>query len=113
MNSCQKLSKMMLLMRKPLIDLCRTRWAERHTAYQRFYQCYKFIVMAMEVVALGLHKEDLSENFATATWDSDSKSSANSLLHAVTDLHLLVVFLTVFRRICLVSPLNYRVQLWT
>ena len=25
--------------RKPLIDMCKTRWAVRHSAYQHFYQC--------------------------------------------------------------------------
>ena len=28
--------------KKPLIDLCKTRWAERQTAYQHFYQAFKF-----------------------------------------------------------------------
>ena len=26
--------------RKPLLDLCKTRWVERHTAYQHFYQSF-------------------------------------------------------------------------
>ena len=26
--------------RKPLLDLCKTRWAERHSAYQHFYQTF-------------------------------------------------------------------------
>ena len=34
--------------RKPLFDLCRTRWAERHDAYRHFYQAYMFIVKALE-----------------------------------------------------------------
>ena len=32
--------------RKPLIDMCRTRWAGRHIAYSHFYQCYVYIVQA-------------------------------------------------------------------
>ena len=55
--------------RKPLIDLCR--WAEQHSAYQHFYQSYKYIVIAFEVIALGLHRDDLSDNYAAATWDPD------------------------------------------
>ena len=64
----------------------------------------------MEVIALGLHKEDLSENFATATWDSDSKSSANSLLHAVTDFQFLVVFLTVYQILSHLSGITIKLQ---
>lgn len=29
--------------RKPLIDTCRTRWAERHDAYSHFYSAFVFI----------------------------------------------------------------------
>ena len=36
--------------RKPLLDLCRTRWAECHSAYQHFYQAYSFIVQALELI---------------------------------------------------------------
>ena len=30
--------------RKSLLVLCNTRWAERHKAYQHFYQAYTYIV---------------------------------------------------------------------
>ena len=36
--------------RKPLLDLCRTRWAECHSAYQHSYQAYSFIVQAFELI---------------------------------------------------------------
>ena len=36
--------------RKPLLDLCRTCWAEHHSAYQHFYQAYSFIVQALELI---------------------------------------------------------------
>ena len=51
---------------KALIDLCKTRWAERQNAYRHFYQCFKFVVTALEVIALSLHQDDLSDDFATA-----------------------------------------------
>lgn len=38
--------------RVPLIDLCKTRWAAHHSAYQHFYSCYKFVVVACEGKAL-------------------------------------------------------------
>ena len=28
--------------RKPLLDLCKTRWAERHSAYQHFYEAFVY-----------------------------------------------------------------------
>ena len=82
--------------RKPLIDLCKSRWAERHSAFQHFYQYYKFIVVTLEVIGLGLHKNELSNNFKDGTWDMDSKSQATSLLHSVTDFEFITVFLTAY-----------------
>ena len=35
--------------RKPLIDLCKTCWAERHSAYQYFYECYVFIIKSLSM----------------------------------------------------------------
>ena len=69
--------------RKPLVDLRKTRWAEGHSAYQRFYQCFIFIIKSLEVICMGLHTSDLTGNFATASWDHDSKSIATSLLHGL------------------------------
>ena len=83
--------------RKPLIDLCKTCWAERHSAFQHFYQCYKFIVIALEVIGLGLHKNELSNNFKDGTWDMDSRSRATSLLHSVTDFEFIAVFLRAYQ----------------
>ena len=58
--------------RAPPLNLCKTRWAARHTAYQHFHNCFKFLVMAFEVIGLGLHKESLSTDFASAFWDPES-----------------------------------------
>ena len=59
--------------RKALIDLCKTRWAQRHSSYQHFYQSYVYIVQCFEVISMGLHAENLSDNFVMATWDNDTK----------------------------------------
>ena len=82
--------------RKPLLELCKTRWAARHEAYQHFYQCYTFLIKSFEVIALNLHLETLSNNFSTATWDADSKSNANSLLNGIADFEFIVVFLIIY-----------------
>ena len=49
--------------RKAVLDLCKTRWAMRHTAYSHFYISYVFIVKALEVITHGLHREEVSELF--------------------------------------------------
>ena len=67
--------------RKPLIDLCKTRWAVRHNAYSHFF---KYI----SLLALGLYTDTCDEVFKTAVWDSKSKTDASGLLTA----HLLFNF---------------------
>lgn len=49
--------------RLPLLDLCKTRWAARHSAY---YQCFKFLVMSFEAIESNMYQDILSEDFATA-----------------------------------------------
>ena len=39
-------------MQKALLDLCKTHWAEHHTAYQ---QAYTIIVEALEKIGHGQH----------------------------------------------------------
>ena len=96
--------------RKPLIDLCKTRWAERESAYQHFYQCYVFIIKAFEVISMGLHTEELSANFTDASWDRDSKSTATSLLYSLTDFEFVVIFVTVYQFLSHLSGITIKLQ---
>lgn len=44
--------------RSPLLNLCKTRWVERHIAYRHFYQAYTYIIKAFEIIAMGIHNEE-------------------------------------------------------
>ena len=44
----------------------------------------KFLVIAFEAYALGLHSDDLIGNFSYAAWDSESKTDANFLLNVIS-----------------------------
>ena len=41
-------------------DLCKTRCAQRHSAYQHFYQSYIFTVQCFEVISMRLHTENFN-----------------------------------------------------
>ena len=41
--------------RKPLLGLCKTCWAERHSAYQHFNQAFIYIVDTLEMIAFKRH----------------------------------------------------------
>ena len=77
--------------------MCRARWAERHSAYQHFYQCYTFIIKSLEVISLGLHCNELSQDFVNAFRDTQSKSTATSLLHSILDLEFIVVSIIAYQ----------------
>ena len=93
--------------RSPLIDLCKTRWAARHHAYQHFYQCFKYIIMSYEVIAFGLHHNILSDDYISATWDTESKSKANSLLNGIANF---VVFLTIYQFLSHLAGITIKLQ---
>ena len=52
--------------------------------------------MAFEVIGLGLHKESLSTDFASAFWDPESRTKATSMLYSITDFEFIVTFATVY-----------------
>ena len=82
--------------RKVLIDMCRTRWAAHHDTYRHFYTAYIFIVKALGVIALGLHKEDYSDNVTTG-WEGKYRTKASGLLAGVEQFELIITFLTVYQ----------------
>jgi hypothetical protein len=96
--------------RAPLIDLCKTRWAARHCAYEHFYSCYTSLVTCCEVIGLGQHKDTLSDNFCTASWDAESKKKAEPLLYALLDFDFIVGFLVVYQLLSHLSGITVKLQ---
>ena len=52
----------------------------------------------------------MSGNFANASWDRDSKSTAASLLHSLTDFDFVVVFLIVYHFLSHLSGITVKLQ---
>ena len=52
-----------------MIDLCKTRWAERHSAYKHFYQAFIYIVEALEVISTSGKTSDQ----VFSDWDTVSR----------------------------------------
>ena len=59
---------------------------------------------------MGLHSNELSGNFATAVLDQDSKITATSLLHALTDFDFTVVFLIPYFFLSHLSCITVKLQ---
>ena len=95
--------------RKVLIDVCRTRWAARHDAYRHFYTAYVFVVKALEVIALGLHKEDYSDNVTTG-WVGKYRTEASGLLTGVEQFEFIITFLTVYQYLSHLEGITVKLQ---
>ncbi len=70
--------------RKPLLDF---HWTARHIAYQHFYQ-----------------------DFASATWDPESKIKANSLLLSITEFEFIIVFLIIYQFLSHLAGITVKLQ---
>ena len=60
---------------KALLDLCKTRWAEHHTAYQHFYQAY-------------------TRRSLYSDWNTSSRSDSQQHL---SRFNFIIVFLTIYQ----------------
>ena len=94
--------------RKPLLDICKMRWVERHTAYQHFYQAYTYIVEALEVISYGRHIDKYSERFGQ--WDPANRSEAQQILVAITSSTFLVGFMCVYQYLSHLSGITLKLQ---
>jgi len=94
--------------RKPLLDVCRTRWAERQSAYQHFYQAYVFITEALELIGYKRHLEKYGATYSD--WDTTSRSDAQQLLAGITNFEFIVVFLTVYQYLSHLAGITVKLQ---
>ena len=94
--------------RKPLLDFCKTRWVERHSAYQHFYQAFVFIVEALELIGFKHHLTKYGDTFAD--WDSASRSVAQQILASITSFEFIIVFLTVYQFLSHLTGITLKLQ---
>ena len=95
--------------RKPLLDLCRTRWAERHTAYSHFYTAFIWIIKTFEMIAHGLNAEECDPVYVEG-WDNHTKQQASSLLASLTSFDFIITFVTVYHFLAPLSGITIKLQ---
>ena len=69
--------------RTKLKELCRTRWVERHDAFEVFVHLYKPLIVCLETIA----------SSPAAEWNRQTRQDANSLLHSLLRSPLLVALM--------------------
>ncbi|VDI37412.1 Hypothetical predicted protein [Mytilus galloprovincialis] len=96
--------------RKPLLDLCKTRWSARHEAYQHFYQSYCYIIKCLEVMSFGLHKDEGYNDELTNCWNRENNVRATALLNELTQYEFIVTFLTVYKVLSRLEGVTVKLQ---
>ena len=95
--------------RKPLLNLCKTRWAERQEAYTYFNDSYLHLVTAFDEIACRLHSDILDEDFRAA-WDAKSKQDAVSILASITSFRFIMMFNVVYYSLAHLEGITVKLQ---
>ena len=95
--------------RKPLIDMCRTRWVERIKAFAHFYQAFVFLEEALDVMVCPTTEENQQNYPDFLDWDNDTRSKARSLIKAL-DFEFLMSFTTTYRVLAIMEGITTRLQ---
>ena len=92
-----------------LLSLCRTRWVERHEAHEVFFALLPSILKALEAMS---NERLFADQFGETTWnwDTDSKSKANNLLHAVSNFEFIITQITMMKCLSILKPLSIKLQ---
>ena len=92
-----------------LQGLCKTRWIERHTCYETFYDLCYFVCCCCEAI---VYPEVYIENNVSADWDWDAntKVKAQGLLHSLKSGQQIVSFVVAKNSLELVKPLATKLQ---
>ena len=94
--------------RKPLLDRCKTRWAERHNAQQHFYQAFTYIVEALEVIGYRRHLNKYGDLYAD--WDPANHTEAQQIVASITSFTFINGFLTVYQYLSHLNGITVKLQ---
>ncbi len=86
--------------RKKLKELCRTRWVERHEAFEIFSDLFLPTVSCLEAIA----------NASSSDWNRESKSDAQSLLLSMLRFSFIVALVATHRVLAYTKGLSVKLQ---
>ena len=91
------------------LSLCRTRWVERHKVHEVFFAVLPSILRALEAMS---NERLFADQFGETAWnwDTDSKSKANNLLHAVSNFEFIIAQITTMKCFSILKPLSIKLQ---
>ena len=95
--------------RKPLIDMCRTRWVERIKAFAHFYQAFVFLEEALGVMVCPMTEENQKNYPDFQDWNNDTRTKACSLIKAL-DFEFQMSFTTTYRILAIMEGITMTLQ---
>ena len=93
--------------KKKLHDLCRTRWVERHEAYENFFSLYECIVNTMDAM---LNERQHEADYGSWSWDRETLTKANGLIHALTNFEFIVSLVVTLKCLSVLKPVSVKLQ---
>lgn len=95
--------------KQKLKGLCQTRWVERHTCFETFYDLYFFVCCCCEaIVNPTVYAEKGLE--ADWHWDSETKVRAQGFLHILKSGQHIIPFLVTKNALELLKPIAVKLQ---
>ena len=90
-----------------LKNMWKTRWVERHEAYEVFFAPFSFIIRAFEVMA---NKRLFAGQYGDAawSWDTDSKNKASGLANTISSFSFIITLLTAVTYLSVLKPSEER-----
>ena len=82
--------------------------AERHTAYQHFYQAFVFIVEDLEMIGFKRHLPKYGDMYAD--WDPANRNEAQQMLASITSFEFIVVFMTMYQYLAHLAGITVKLQ---
>ena len=95
--------------RSKIRDLCRTRWVERHEAYETFALLLPSIVKTFEVIL----DEQQHQQYSLETpwnWDRETVQKANSCYHTCCSFQFLVSLIVGMKTLAVIKPVSIKLQ---
>lgn len=86
--------------RKKLKDLCRTRWVERHDAFEAFWDLYEGIVSCFEEII----------EAPAGNWNRDTITNAQLYLRAMTEFRLIITLIITKNLLAYTKGLSIKLQ---
>jgi len=92
-----------------LKNMCKTRWVERHEAYEVFFALFSSMMRALEVMA---NERLFAGQYGDAawSWDTDSKNKASGLANAISSFSFIITLLKAMKYFSVLKPLSVKLQ---